>query len=126
MPRGTQETCNDPDKTKINTTTRENTNDMPQVHRAGVILPFCAAYDIPVKPKTIYGGLIEHQQITFSYKQARDTISELHADGFLRRVAIDTDSEPSTIRDIPADASGRRGYYLITDKGRTRAAEYSK
>jgi len=99
---------------------------MPQVHRPAIILPFLAAHDIPLKPKAIYGGLLEHHEITFSYKQARDTISDLHAEGYLRRVAIDTDSDPAEITEIPDDASGRRGYYLITEAGRKRAAEYAE
>ena len=118
--------CNDGNKTKVTGVTRGQYSDMPQVSRAAIVLPFLAAHDIPLKPKTIYGGLIEHEQITFSYKQLRDTIGELHEAGYLRRVEIDTDSDPSEIRDIPADASGRRGYYLITDSGRARAAEYSE
>ena len=91
---------------------------MPQVGRREVVLRFLAEHDIPLRPKEIYGGIIHHNEVTFSYKQTRDTISQLHADGLLRRVEIDDDA--GQIRDIPDDASGRRGYYLISDAGRAK------
>src|SRR6056297_2426737 len=101
MPAPTQEACKDHDKTKVTVSTRPEWSDMPQMSRAAIVLPLLAAHDLPLKPKAIYGGLIEHNEITFSYKQLRDTIGELHEAGYLRRVEIDTDSYPSEIRDIP-------------------------
>jgi hypothetical protein len=94
---------------------------MPELERPHVVLQFLAEYDIPLRHKEIYGGLIEHNDITFSYKQTRDTVSELHDDGLLRRVEINDDV--GEVQDIPADASGRRGYYLISDVGREQATE---
>jgi len=97
---------------------------MPQVSRAEVILPFLAEYDIPLRHKEIYGGLITHRGITFSYKQTRDTVTELHEKGYLLRVEID--DENGAVRPIPDDASGRRGYYVISEAGRKRAAKYAE
>jgi len=121
MAEATRETCNDTDKTETCNTRAGANRDMPELERSHVVLQFLAEYDIPLRHKEIYGGLIEHNDITFSYKQTRDTVSELHDDGLLRRVEINDDV--GEVQDIPADASGRRGYYLISDVGREQATE---
>jgi len=89
---------------------------MPELGRDEVVLRFLAAHDIPLRHKEIYGGIIYHRDVTFSYKQTRDTVRDLYARGLLRRVEIDDDD--GVIRDIPEDESNRRGYYLISDAGR--------
>jgi len=119
----TSRSCNDADKTEGFGARPELYLTMPEVGRDEVILRFLAAYDIPLRHKEIYGGLIEHYEITFSYKQTRDSVTKLYEDGLLRRVEIDADD--GTVRDIPDDATNRRGYYLISDRGRKQAESTS-
>ena len=91
---------------------------MPELDRDEFILRFLARHDIPLRHKEIYGGIIAHHEITFTYKQTRDTVTGLYERGLLRRVEIDADE--GAIRDIPDDAENRRGYYLINDAGRQK------
>ena len=118
MVEATRETCNDTDKTGTCNSHAATSGDMPEFDRSHVVLQFLAEYDIPLRHKAIYGGLIEHNDITFSYKQTRDTVTQLHDDGLLRRVEIDDDE--GTVNDIPEEATNRRGYYLISQDGRQR------
>jgi len=97
---------------------------MPELPREDIILRFLAVHDIPLRHKEIYGGIIHHNAVTFSYKQTRDTVTDLHDRGLVRRVEIDDGD--GVIRDIPADASGRRGYYLISEAGRDAAPVQSE
>jgi hypothetical protein len=94
---------------------------MAELDRSDVVLRFCVEHDIPLKPKAVYGGIIYHQDVTFTYKQVRDSITDLKERGLLRRVKVD--DEAGQVRDVPSEAGNVRCYYLPTDTGRERVAE---
>lgn len=97
----------------------DQTTPMPERDRRDVVLDYLVKYDIPQKHKTIYGGLIAHQEIHFSKKQTRDTVMRLYDEGLVRRVEIDANE--GRIKDIPPDEPNRRAYYLISEAGRKAA-----
>lgn len=93
--------------------------DVPQVTKRDVILRFMAKHRIPLRPKEIYGGLLCEQEITFSYRTVQNKVSDLREEGLIKRVSID--DKAGEVVDIPESESGRRAYYIITEKGFSEA-----
>jgi Fe2+ or Zn2+ uptake regulation protein len=93
---------------------------VPQVSSRDVVLAFLDEHDIPLQPKSIYGGLISNQDITFSYRTVQNIISEFTDEGLIEKVRIDTDE--GVVEQMSESDSGR-AYYLITDKGRQKVPE---
>jgi len=91
---------------------------MPQLSSEEVILTFLYETDLPLRPKSIYGGLIDHQDITFSYRTVQNKIRDLHEAEDIKKVKID-DSKGEIV-DVASDEDYRRAYYKITDQGRER------
>lgn len=96
-------------------------DDVPKIDSELVVLEFMASHEVPMQPSQIYGGLILHQRITFSYRTLQNKIHSLVEKGEVRRVKIDTSD--AVIRDIPDSESTRRANYLITDAGKARVRE---
>jgi len=92
--------------------------NMPQLSSEEVILTFLYETDLPLRPKSIYGGLIDHQDITFSYRTVQNKIRDLHEAEDIKKVKID-DSKGEIV-DVASDEDYRRAYYKITDQGRER------
>ena len=93
---------------------------MPEFDRSDVVLRFLVEHNIPLKPKTVYGGIIHHREVTYSYKQVRDSISQLRDRRLLRRVKVDADE--GRIVAVDPDAGNVRCWYLPTDAGRDHVA----
>jgi len=91
---------------------------MPQLSSEEVILVFLYETDLPLRPKSIYGGLIDQQSITFSYRTVQNKVKDLYEAGDIKKVKIDEGA--GEIVDVAPDESYRRAYYRITEQGRER------
>ena len=91
---------------------------MPQLSTELVVLTFLYEHELPLQPKTIYGGLINLQDITFSYSTVQNKIRSLAEKGDVKKVKIDQQS--GRVEELNPDESSRRAYYLITDQGKER------
>jgi predicted transcriptional regulator len=74
------------------------------------------AHALALPPGVIYRNMRFHHNVTFSYSSIDNYLDEFVADGLVRRV------EPASLEtrepvDLPADDT-KKGYYIITDKGR--------
>lgn len=92
--------------------------NMPQLSSEEVILVFLYETDLPLRPKSIYGGLIDQQSITFSYRTVQNKVKDLYEAGDIKKVKIDEGA--GEIVDVAPDESYRRAYYRITEQGRER------
>lgn len=57
--------------------------------------------------------------VTFAYRTTQDILKRLLDEGYVMR-CDKSKLDEGTIAKLPEDASGRRTYYFITDKGRER------
>jgi Fe2+ or Zn2+ uptake regulation protein len=95
--------------------------DVPKVDNQLRILKFLYDYEVPAGPKSIYGGLIHNDTITFGYRTVQNQLKKLVEKGEVQRVKVDTDNDEIKVLD-PSE-SGKRAFYLITEKGRQRVKE---
>jgi len=94
---------------------------VPQLSSDLVILTFMWEHEIPLQPKSIYGGLINLQNITFSYRTVQNKVAQLTERGDLKRVQVDT--EEGHIHEMEGSRGSQRSYYLITEQGRERVEQ---
>jgi len=92
--------------------------NVPQLSSELVILTFMYEYEIPLQPKALYGGLINQQNITFSYRTVQNKVADLTESKDIERVIIDT--KDGKIKPLNDENSRKRAYYLITEQGRNR------
>ena len=92
---------------------------MPELDKRDLVLAFLADHAIPLRPMTIYGGLVHTRDITFSYRTVQNIMAELADEGLVERVRVDTDV--GEVR--PVEGGDRRAYYLVTEAGRESLAE---
>lgn len=98
-----------------------NGDDVPKIDSELVVLEFLASHEVPMQPSQIYGGLVLHQRITFSYRTLQNKIASLVEKGEIKRVKIDTGE--GVVRDITDSDSGQRANYMITDAGKARVRD---
>ncbi|WP_143823747.1 hypothetical protein [Halosegnis longus] len=117
----TQEpSCNKPDNSGGHNSGVADREDVPQKTAKEVVLEFLGEHDYPHQPKDIYGGLIYSRDITFSYRSVQVAVSDLHENGYLKKVEIDTDE--GVVRDLPSNSS-KRARYVVSESGRRELSE---
>lgn len=109
---------NNSDQSGGDKTTPAENDDVPQLDSRDVVLRFLNKHDYPHRTKQIYGGLLYSQVITFGYRAVQEAVSDLHEEGLIRKVYVDSDA--GEVLDID-DQNKRRGSYVITDAGRKYA-----
>lgn len=92
---------------------------VPPADRERIVLEFIDEHGIALPPKAIYRGLKVQRNIPFSYRTVQNILKRLNEEGQVMRMDKDALDE-GELRPLPEDASGRRTYYFISDKGRER------
>ena len=94
---------------------RRGTNrmDMGKSDRKDLVVQFLAETRLALPPAVLYRNLRLRHNATFSEKSLSNYLSELEADGLVKRV----DPEALAKREVVAVGENERGYYLITEAG---------
>lgn len=92
-----------------------DSDDSPLDDLSVRILSLLEQHDIPLRTKAIYGGVLHAKGVEHSYRTYQARMATLLEGGYVKRVQIDTD----TAEIKPLSHDNRRGYYLLTDAGRT-------
>lgn len=112
---------------EINNSDTINGNDdsgsrVPPEDREDQLLAFFTEHEIAVPPRVLFRALKVQHNITFSHSTVENILYRLRDDSEVMRVdknALDN----GKIVELPEDATDRRTYYFITEKGRERLAE---
>jgi hypothetical protein len=88
------------------------TGGMGKQQRKRLVLSFLASHRLALPPAVLYRNLRLRKNATFSQNSMETYLSELEADGLVKRV------DPTALesRDVEQITNGR-GYYLITEAG---------
>jgi DNA-binding PadR family transcriptional regulator len=97
-----------------------NTANMGKQHRKRLVLSFLSSHRLALPPAVLYRNLRLRENATFSQNSMETYLSELEADGLVKRV----DPEALETRDVEQIEEGR-GYYLITEAGVAEAPDDS-
>lgn len=94
-------------------TPESNTGAMGKSDRKALVLQFLAEYRLALPPAVLYRNLRMRQNATFSERSLGNYLSELVAEGYLKRV----DPEELEQREIVEVGPDEDSYYLITESG---------
>lgn len=96
-------------------------SDMTREDRRDFVLRFLAEHDLALPPKAIHRNLRHKHNATFGYSAMRNYLDDMVEDGLVTRIKPDELEN----REVTEMERGRnqRAYYILTDKGRERAAE---
>jgi len=93
--------------------------NMPPEAREDKVLEFFVEHGFPLPPKALYRAMKISEGITFSYSTVQNILGRLLEDGYVCR--LDKDKlDDGILEPLPDDESGRRTYYFVTEKGRSR------
>lgn len=98
---------------------KPETNAMGKSDRKELVLQFLARSQLALPPAVLYRNLRLRHNASFSEKSLGNYLSELEADGLVKRVDPKA-LEKRTIRTVGED---ERGYYLITEDGTDAAGD---
>jgi hypothetical protein len=101
------------DNSDANNTLAHESGDVPQKDSETVVLEFLAEHQVPMGPKSLYGGLLVNRTINFKFRTVQNRLSDLLEEEKVERVRVDTETDEV----VPLGEGEGRGYYLITKEG---------
>jgi DNA-binding PadR family transcriptional regulator len=94
---------------------------MGKQERKQLVLKFLSDAGLALPPKVLFRNLRLRENATFSEKSLNNYLTELEADGLVKRV----DPAALTDRNISAVGADERGYYLITESGLNAVTDHA-
>jgi predicted transcriptional regulator len=101
--------------TGVNKRMAGDSGDMTREERVDIVLEFLARHELALTTKAIYRNLKVNNRFTVGQETLRLYLNDLVDRGLVQRVDPEA-MEEMEITELTAD--DRRGYYMITEKGR--------